>query len=129
MIGIGRLGRLVRIGLPFVWLALFFLLPLLIVLKIALAQSAIRISPMHPVFVAATLSNSGYLSDRSVSHPEKSGLSRCLQSKALRLILARDIHRRPSKGDSRGRSRMTGSDETFHSSSLPSEPRNQAGYS
>ena len=31
MIGIGRWGRLVLIGLPFAWLALFFLLPLLIV--------------------------------------------------------------------------------------------------
>jgi len=32
MIGIGRFGRLVLIGAPFVWFALFFLLPMLIVL-------------------------------------------------------------------------------------------------
>src|SRR6267143_1009361 len=50
MIGIGRLGRLVLIGLPFAWLALFFLLPLLIVLKISLARSAIGIPPYTPLF-------------------------------------------------------------------------------
>jgi putrescine transport system permease protein len=45
MIGIGRLGRLVLIGLPFLWLGLFFLVPLLIVLKISLAHSTIGIPP------------------------------------------------------------------------------------
>jgi putrescine transport system permease protein len=49
MIGIGRCGRLVLIGLPFLWLALFFLLPLLIVLKISLAHSAIGIPPYTPL--------------------------------------------------------------------------------
>ena len=33
MIGIGRVGRLLLIGVPFLWLALFFLLPLLIVVN------------------------------------------------------------------------------------------------
>jgi putrescine transport system permease protein len=65
MIGIGRLGRLVLIGLPFAWLGLFFLFPLLIVLKISLARSAIGIPPYKPLLfddgsglkIQATLAN------------------------------------------------------------------------
>jgi putrescine transport system permease protein len=65
MIGIGRLGRLALIGVPFVWLGLFFLLPLVIVLKISLAHSAIAIPPYTPLITSqggvlrwhATLSN------------------------------------------------------------------------
>jgi putrescine transport system permease protein len=65
MIGIGRVGRLVLIGVPFLWLGLFFLLPLLIVLKISLAHSAIGIPPYTPLLTGhgssltlhATLSN------------------------------------------------------------------------
>jgi putrescine transport system permease protein len=65
MIGIGRLGRIVLIGLPFAWLALFFLLPLVIVVKISLSQSAIGIPPYTPfvtndadgVRLQATLAN------------------------------------------------------------------------
>jgi putrescine transport system permease protein len=65
MIGIGRLGRLVLIGLPFAWLLLFFLFPLLIVLKISLARSTIGIPPYTPLLfddssglrVQATLAN------------------------------------------------------------------------
>jgi putrescine transport system permease protein len=49
MIGIGRLGRLALIGLPFSWLGLFFLLPLLIVVKISLVHSAIGIPPYTPL--------------------------------------------------------------------------------
>src|SRR6516162_7074321 len=52
MTGIGRLGRLVLIGLPFLWFALFFLLPLLIVLKISLSESAVGIPPYRPLFAA-----------------------------------------------------------------------------
>jgi putrescine transport system permease protein len=51
MIGLGRLGRLVLIGTPFLWLALFFLLPLLIVVKISLAESAIGIPPYAPLLI------------------------------------------------------------------------------
>jgi putrescine transport system permease protein len=51
MIGFGRLGRLVLIGVPFAWLGLFLLFPLLIVLKIGLAQSAIGIPPYTPLFL------------------------------------------------------------------------------
>ncbi len=51
MIGLGRFGRLLIIGLPFLWLALFFLFPLLIVVKIALAHSAIGIPPYTPLIV------------------------------------------------------------------------------
>ena len=49
MSGFGRFGRLALIGLPFLWLALFFLMPLLIVLKISLAQSVIGIPPYTPL--------------------------------------------------------------------------------
>ena len=49
MIGLGRSARLVLIGLPFLWLALFFLVPLLIVVKISLAHSAIGIPPYTPL--------------------------------------------------------------------------------
>lgn len=65
MIGFGRFGRIVLIGLPFAWLGLFFLFPLLIVLKISLAHSAIGIPPYTPLLtndgdgikVHATLAN------------------------------------------------------------------------
>ena len=50
MTGLGRIGRLVLIGVPFLWLALFFLLPLLIVVKISLADSTIGIPPYTPLF-------------------------------------------------------------------------------
>ena len=50
MIGLGWIGRLVLIGVPFVWLALFFLLPLLIVVRISLAESTIGIPPYTPLF-------------------------------------------------------------------------------
>jgi putrescine transport system permease protein len=49
MTGLGRLGRLVLIGVPFFWLALFFLLPLLIVGKVSLAESTIGIPPYTPL--------------------------------------------------------------------------------
>jgi putrescine transport system permease protein len=49
MTGLGRIGRLVFVGVPFVWLCLFFLLPLLIVVKISLAESAIGIPPYTPL--------------------------------------------------------------------------------
>jgi putrescine transport system permease protein len=54
MTEMGRFGRLVLIGLPFLWLALFFLLPLLIVLKISMAESVVAIPPYTPL-----LSNDG----------------------------------------------------------------------
>jgi putrescine transport system permease protein len=50
MTGLGWIGRLVLIGAPFLWLALFFLLPLLIVIKISLAESTIGIPPYTPLF-------------------------------------------------------------------------------
>ena len=51
MTGMGWTGRLLLIGVPFLWLALFFLLPLLIVVKISLAQSTIGIPPYTPLLV------------------------------------------------------------------------------
>ena len=53
MIGLGRLGRLTLIGPPFFWLALFFLLPLLIVVKISLSQSIVGIPPYTPLFASS----------------------------------------------------------------------------
>jgi putrescine transport system permease protein len=50
MTGLGWTGRLVLIGAPFLWLALFFLLPLLIVVKISMAESTIGIPPYTPLF-------------------------------------------------------------------------------
>src|SRR6266851_3086804 len=49
MIGLGPWGRRGLIGLPFVWLAGFFLLPLAIVAGISLAESADAIPPFRPL--------------------------------------------------------------------------------
>ncbi len=49
MTGLGRWGRRALIGLPFVWLAVFFLLPLLIVAAISFAESADAIPPFKPL--------------------------------------------------------------------------------
>jgi len=49
MIGIGRLGRVLLIGVPFLWLGFFFLLPLLIVVKISVAESIVGIPPYTPL--------------------------------------------------------------------------------
>ena len=49
MIGSGRLARLALIGPPFLWLALFFLLPLLIVVRISLSESVVGIPPYTPL--------------------------------------------------------------------------------
>ncbi len=40
-----RLGRLINIGLPYLWLGLFFLLPFVIVLRISLAEPALTQPP------------------------------------------------------------------------------------
>lgn len=50
MIGLGRWGRRALIGLPFLWLAIFFLLPLAIVAAISFAESADAIPPFAPLF-------------------------------------------------------------------------------
>jgi putrescine transport system permease protein len=50
MTGLGWTGRLLLIGGPFLWLALFFLLPLLIVVKISVAESTTGIPPYTPLF-------------------------------------------------------------------------------
>ena len=49
MIGLGSWGRRALIGLPFLWLAVFFLLPLGFVLAISLAESADAIPPLRPL--------------------------------------------------------------------------------
>ncbi|WP_144185760.1 ABC transporter permease subunit [Elioraea rosea] len=45
----GRLARLVVLALPYLWLLLFFLLPFLIVAKIALSEIAVGIPPYAPI--------------------------------------------------------------------------------
>ncbi len=50
---IGPACRLALIGAPFLWLALFFLVPLLIVVKISLAHSVVGIPPYTPLSGAA----------------------------------------------------------------------------
>src|SRR5712691_6777085 len=50
MIGLGVWRRRALIGLPFLWLAVFFLLPLLIVAAISIAESADAIPPFAPLF-------------------------------------------------------------------------------
>src|SRR5437867_981657 len=49
MIGLGHWGRRALLGLPFWWLAVFFLLPLAIVAAISLAESADAIPPFTPL--------------------------------------------------------------------------------
>ena len=53
MTGIGGWLRRGLIGLPFMWLALFFLLPLIFVLAISFAESADRIPPFMPLLSAS----------------------------------------------------------------------------
>ena len=96
MIGIGRFGRLVLIGAPFVWFALFFLLPMLIVLKISLAHSAIGIPPYTPLIsghvLRATMANFALLaSDDLYLHAYLGSLGYAALSTALCLILGYPI--------------------------------------
>ena len=49
MLGLGVWGRRVLIGLPFAWLALFFLLPLVIVAGISLSHAVDAIPPYAPL--------------------------------------------------------------------------------
>ena len=61
----GRCGRVFLIGLPFLWLAVFFLLPLAIVAGISLTESADAVPPYAPLWtrspsgieINATLAN------------------------------------------------------------------------
>jgi putrescine transport system permease protein len=50
MTNFGRFGRALLIGLPFVWLAVFFLLPLVIVGGISLTESADAVPPYTPLW-------------------------------------------------------------------------------
>jgi putrescine transport system permease protein len=52
----GSLYRATVIGLPYLWLALFFLAPFLIVLKISMSETAIAQPPYVPVFPLDSLS-------------------------------------------------------------------------
>jgi putrescine transport system permease protein len=100
MIGIGRLGRILLIGLPFAWLGLFFLFPLLIVLKISLAQSAIGIPPYTPLLahdgegikIHATLANFALLaSDDLYLRAYLGALGNAALATALCLVLGYPI--------------------------------------
>jgi putrescine transport system permease protein len=108
MIGVGRLGRLMLIGPPFVWLALFFLLPLLIVLKISLAQSVIGIPPYTPLFAneggtltfEATLGNFALLaSDDLYLHAYLGSLANAALATALCLLLGYPIAHAIARAD------------------------------
>ena len=46
---LGSFGARLAVGMPFVWLVVFFLVPFLIVLKISLSQTAIALPPYVPV--------------------------------------------------------------------------------
>ena len=46
----GRLGRIVLILVPYLWLLVFFLVPFFIVLKISFSQTAISMPPYFPTF-------------------------------------------------------------------------------
>ncbi len=50
-------GRLVVLGLPYLWLLAFFLVPFALVLKVALSQSALGRPPYVPVFDTLDLSS------------------------------------------------------------------------
>ena len=65
MIGLGVWQRRVLIGLPFLWLAVFFLLPLGLVAGISLAESADAIPPFRPLFnlTSAGLANQATLAN------------------------------------------------------------------
>ncbi|HXP31733.1 MAG TPA: ABC transporter permease subunit [Stellaceae bacterium] len=54
----GRFGRLAVIALPYAWLALFFLVPFVIVLKISLAEQAVGIPPYTPLVSGGALNAS-----------------------------------------------------------------------
>ncbi|MFT5810499.1 MAG: putrescine transport system permease protein, partial [Rubritalea sp.] len=45
--------KLVLVGLPFIWLLLFFLAPFIIVIKISLAESLIASPPYSPLYERA----------------------------------------------------------------------------
>lgn len=65
MIGLGSWGRRALIGVPFLWLAVFFLLPLGFVLGISLAESADTIPPFRPLLrvTSAGLANGATLAN------------------------------------------------------------------
>lgn len=53
----GRLYKAVIVGVPYLWLAVFFLLPFLIVVKISLSETAIAQPPYLPVFALDSLAS------------------------------------------------------------------------
>jgi putrescine transport system permease protein len=61
MIGLGIWERRVLIGLPFLWLAVFFLLPLTLVAGISLAESADSIPPFRPLLSRTAAGWEGHL--------------------------------------------------------------------
>jgi putrescine transport system permease protein len=65
MTGLGSWGRRALIGLPFVWLAVFFLLPLAIVAAISFAESADAIPPFAPLL---SLTPSGFESHATLAN-------------------------------------------------------------
>jgi putrescine transport system permease protein len=100
MIGIGRFGRMLLIGVPFLWLAIFFLFPLWIVIKISLAESVIGIPPYTPLVTHgvggfkfhATLANFALLvSDQLYSRAYFGSLANAAAATVLCLLLGYPI--------------------------------------
>src|SRR6266568_9518471 len=65
MIGLGVWERRALIGLPFLWLAVFFLLPLVLVGGISLAESADAIPPYRPL---VSLTSAGWESHLTLAN-------------------------------------------------------------
>jgi len=65
MIGLSVWERRALIGLPFLWLAVFFLLPLGLVTGISLAESADAIPPFRPLF---SLTSAGWENDATLAN-------------------------------------------------------------
>jgi putrescine transport system permease protein len=71
MTGIGPWLRRLLIGLPFLWLLVFFLLPLLIVLAISFAEGADAIPPLRPLVslgAAGLKSHLSFANYRELAH-------------------------------------------------------------
>lgn len=61
---IERRGRLLIIGVPYVWLAVFFLVPFLIVLKLSFGEPQLAQPPYTPLFAFVTDGGGEYLTIR-----------------------------------------------------------------
>jgi len=84
MTGLGIWAKRALIGLPFLWLSVFFLLPLVIVAGISLAESADAIPPFKPVL---SLTSTGLHSDATLGNYRELAEG-CLRACANSLLYA-----------------------------------------